>query len=1571
MSKSSCCSATCRRHLALSVIPTSEESLRILHCLSPVCRQRNEALRERVQQGLARRKQLLVLQQKGSASPLINVNRRTSAGAPASRRTSAINTSAPSHRPSFAGMRLPSPVSRLSTVSGSEPEESRSGRMSLSAGTDDIDDISSRDSTQSGPQSDIGLLSGFPSDLPPRIPEFVVTAPDDDEKRTGIPSHMFRCYSAYAQCTTKQRCYSPRCRHFTSYWRCGRVRRMLARVLICIALRVQSLTPLASFVPRALHGYLRELTSSPSYEEVPSGASQTAAVLFADASGFTALTERLSRNPHGAEELCSILNGFFTILVDVVLRFNGDIVKFAGDAVSIVWAVGDSEDTPAELVDCVKLAVACSHELHRRLDNYRATEHDSLRLHMGIGAGQLTCLHVGGVFSRWEYVVSGPPMSQIAVAEPLAMPGETVISPEAYDMVRDFMAGTSLDVLRNDIRKHVILPEHYDYVRVESYRASLLPRLDGIAPLRLNHRHINLLKRYIPAAIQPALKAGHDEHLAELREVSVLFVKCKGISIEASPDGSCSSALENGQHLMLTIQHAVYAWEGSINKFLVDDKGMLVLCVFGLPPMSHADDALRAVGAARMLVDILPKNFPNAEVACSVGVATGRAFCGVVGSVFRREYTVMGDVVNLSARLMAAAGDNDILVDEATHAVSSRGYDFQELPAIDLKGKAAPCFPFRPTGVKKATGTLKSATNHLQSRDDEFAVLTKMLAAEGSRVIVLTGERGSGKSALVTAMVEEAPRQGYKVLVTHATAKEKSIQGSLDPDPDARTPTFDSWFSVFEGLFKQASEETGLTPEAWVLSALDVQYHCHASLLNAVVPGLQIPVIAPLPRTIKTMHGLAQHSAGFMGESLDEQAAEHEEEYSLEEYDEEEGDEDGEDDGEEEGEEEDDEYLDDEDYDDDDGDDDEEGSGSEGSEPEHDDNDTGLLLEENMLPQLLLNDQMVLGGAEAAILSQLATASLEDFPVSALTFQHKLIRMSQMLLQLLLHYASTNQTMVMLHLQMGTSQKPNVEAESWRLAHSVHRHCKERPPNMPKLVMVVVSRPLVNIAPIEFTEIADYWSQRGYVLQLKPLAPEHIRRQMYSFLEVPEVFPLPQELVTLIMTRAAGNPKHIDEILAQLRKEGFIGVENGRVFLLKRDLQSVTTPEKMIGAFMGMIDCLQPRHLLLVKVASTFESCFSRNMLFKLVSNYEDRSQIHNMIEALVESGIFIRIPKAMIPAEVFVLDAKATECYDFVSVILKQVVNKLMLDSNRQKLMADLSKMEMVNSIKMLVHIQIKLRKWVAIRRGITRMRSSSVSRSSRAISRSSSIAGQDCPSSPSFAVSITTIPELSEEEVTRPIVINSMFVQEPPSRRSSVRGRKSSIITSSTPRKESLALIADTVSPSNAPVLPRRSLSAETPRRQSTHSIESAGLQLPGTGEEGRSPPRRQSSLQHKHPTRRTRSTEDPDFAARAPRRSSTRIRRPTHAAAIPEVVQETTDTQLVPPSTKPDNISLSSRSVSSLSDASVHSALPLTVPVTPVDGAVSPTAAPTTPDRIPTINIVPDVRVSPQGSPGASVV
>ena len=100
----------------------------------------------------------------------------------------------------------------------------------------------------------------------------------------------------------------------------------------------------------------------------------------------------------------------------------------------------------------------------------------------------------GGVFNRWEYVVAGPPISQIAIAEPLALPGETVISPQAWEYVRDLVIGTPLEKLVGKDRKKKIEPEHYNYQRIEGLEIPpILP--NPIERVRFQQRHMNLLRR--------------------------------------------------------------------------------------------------------------------------------------------------------------------------------------------------------------------------------------------------------------------------------------------------------------------------------------------------------------------------------------------------------------------------------------------------------------------------------------------------------------------------------------------------------------------------------------------------------------------------------------------------------------------------------------------------------------------------------------------------------------------------------------------------------------------------------------------------------------------------------------------------------------------------------------------------------------------------------------------------------------------------------------------------------------------------------------------------------------------
>lgn len=430
-------------------------------------------------------------------------------------------------------------------------------------------------------------------------------------------------------------------------------------------------------------------------------------VVFSDASGFTALTETLAKKSNGAELLSQCLTAFFTPLIDLINAYRGDTIKFSGDALTIYFpSVDDTKssafngivpphgsfglDDLGPMATAVLRASACCIEIHKRLHMFETgVDGVTLCLHIGLGCGDISILQVGGVvppethIARIEYLISGAPLEQISIAEPLAKNGETCLSPQAWELVKDCVIEGRPIEDRMDFHLLLRMDESKYTFPTIKYATQLY---DSRAENCFKLGQLEITRRYIPSAVFKQIECGTLPYVNEMRKISVIFINGSGLDV-MSPDGP-----KQAQELMSSVQKVCYSHEGTLNKFLIDDKGMLFLLVFGLPPLVHPDDPARAVLASMELVKV----FKRLNLIGRFGVTTGRSYCGVCGSAKRMEYTVLGDCVNLSARLMANAPPLSVLADEETSRHTTGEMHFKALAPIKVKGKANPIPIFQP-----------------------------------------------------------------------------------------------------------------------------------------------------------------------------------------------------------------------------------------------------------------------------------------------------------------------------------------------------------------------------------------------------------------------------------------------------------------------------------------------------------------------------------------------------------------------------------------------------------------------------------------------------------------------------------------------------------------------------------------------------------------------------------------------------------------------------------------------------------------------------------------------------------
>ena len=453
-----------------------------------------------------------------------------------------------------------------------------------------------------------------------------------------------------------------------------------------------------------------------------------------DLSGFTALSERLAaKGRAGAEELILLISGVYEGLIGISQRRGGDVLKFRGDAL-LIFFEGDDH--------AVRACIAAG-EMQWLIEETGRTRSSvgPVELTMAVGIVSGPCHFFLAGRSHRELVIAGPAATGTLRLEDAAEAREILVSAAtAHSLDPGWLAGERDGAVLLKPGLHNGLPEEPE-------------------PADDSHSDVDLVE-FVPIPLRPVLASGAAE--AEHRQATVAFVKFSGADAvleQEGLDGLGERITRLGDVVDRVVDGLGITWLESD----IDLDGGKVYLTAGAPATPGGDEE-RMLRALRAIVD------EGCGLTLRAGVNRGHVFAGEIGAEARRTYAVMGDTVNLAARLAGRAQPGQIL---ATGDVLDRArtrFESSSQPFL-MKGKERAVTAYSVGALLGVREEQPPERLPLVGRDAELATLREAVDAarlRQSRLVELIGEPGIGKTRLIDELTTLSV--GFTQLVARSEA---------------------------------------------------------------------------------------------------------------------------------------------------------------------------------------------------------------------------------------------------------------------------------------------------------------------------------------------------------------------------------------------------------------------------------------------------------------------------------------------------------------------------------------------------------------------------------------------------------------------------------------------------------------------------------------------------------------------------------------------------------------------------------------------------------------------------------
>ncbi|MDP3225171.1 MAG: adenylate/guanylate cyclase domain-containing protein, partial [Rubrivivax sp.] len=453
----------------------------------------------------------------------------------------------------------------------------------------------------------------------------------------------------------------------------------------------------------ALHHYLPQDRLRALAERRSLLAHARGSALFADISGFTALTEALTHahgERRGVELLSRAVSEVYDALIAEVERCGGSTLSFAGDATLCWFDAADAAGAGlpgAEGEADVAMAAAAARAVQAALAMQAAMQAVAksvalavsqaalqvpgavvdaaplpMALKVSVASGTARRFVVGDAAIQTLDVLAGPAVSRVAMADTLAMPGDVLLDEATAHAVQAPVLAWRCN---EEGARFAVL--------AAGWHGPALPQVPAAAaaagwPQLASLPSADQLRPWVLPFVYEREMAGEGLFVTDLRPVVALFLRFGGL--EDAQGELDDRAVHRLDGWICAAQGILQQHGGVLLELIVGDKGSYLYAAFGAA-LAHEDDACRALHAALALRALFGAESGDAAGAC-IGVASGTLRVGGYGSRNRQSFGAQGDAVNAAARLMMLARPGEILGSGRVRAAVAPAFALQPRPPI-------------------------------------------------------------------------------------------------------------------------------------------------------------------------------------------------------------------------------------------------------------------------------------------------------------------------------------------------------------------------------------------------------------------------------------------------------------------------------------------------------------------------------------------------------------------------------------------------------------------------------------------------------------------------------------------------------------------------------------------------------------------------------------------------------------------------------------------------------------------------------------------------------------------------